>query len=48
MTIVYDAQGNEFKVPYAIDVQGWLDDGYTLEKPEEKKTRKPKEVTDNE
>ena len=48
MTIVYDATGKEFKVPYAIDVQGWLDDGYTLEKPEEKKTRKTKEVTDTE
>ena len=45
MTLVYDKDGNEFKVPYAIDVQGWLDAGYTLEKPEEKqdRTRKPKE-----
>jgi len=48
MTVVYDKDGKEFKIPYAIDVQGWLDNGYTLEKPEEKKTRKTKEVTDTE
>jgi len=36
MTIVYDKDGKEYKVPHKVDVQGWLDAGYTLENPKEK------------
>lgn len=43
MTIVYDKDGKEYKVPHKIDVQEWLNNGYTLEKQEDKKSRKPKE-----
>lgn len=39
MVVVYDKQGNEFKVPHSIDVKDWLDAGYTLENPKEKKAK---------
>ena len=44
MTLVYDKDGNEFKVPHQIDVADWLEAGYTLEVP---KKRTPK-TTDSE
>ena len=31
MTLVYDKDGNSFKVPHKVDVKGWLEAGYTLE-----------------
>lgn len=40
MTSVYDKDGKEYKIPYAIDVAGWLAAGYTLENPKEKVTKK--------
>jgi hypothetical protein len=42
MTILYDKNGNEYKVPHQIDVIEWLRDGYTLEKPQIK-SKKTKE-----
>lgn len=39
MTIVYDKKGNAFEVPHQVDVKGWLDAGYTLEKPKTKKDK---------
>jgi len=36
MTIVYDKDGKEYKVPHKIDVAEWLAAGYTLEAPEKK------------
>ena len=38
MTIVYNKKGEEFKVPHKIDVKDWLNNGYSLEKTETKKT----------
>lgn len=40
MTIVYDKDGNAFKIPYKVDVKGWLDAGYTLDNPKEKASKK--------
>jgi len=44
MTIVYDKDGKEYKVPHQIDVQGWLDAGYTLEATEIVEGKKPREI----
>lgn len=43
MTVVYNEKGEEFKVPHQIDVKDWLSNGYSLEKPEAKKTKEKKE-----
>ena len=43
MILVYHEKGEEFKVPYQIDVNDWLSNGYSLEKPEAKKTKDKKE-----
>jgi hypothetical protein len=40
MTTVYDKDGNAFKVPHIVDVKEWLRDGYTLDNPKEKATKK--------
>ena len=40
MTIVYNKDGVEFKVPHKVDVQGWIDAGYFLVNPKEKATKK--------
>lgn len=42
MAIVYDKDGNEFKVNHQIDVAEWLKSGYYLENPKPKKETKPK------
>lgn len=42
MTIVYDKDGNEFKVKHQIDVKEWLDNGYFLDNPKTKKEAKQK------
>ena len=39
MTLVYAKDGNEFKVPHLIDVADWLEAGYTLDNPKEKKAK---------
>lgn len=38
MIVVYNEKGEEFKVPHQIDVKDWLSNGYSLEKPETKKS----------
>ena len=38
MVVVYNEKGEEFKVPHQIDVKDWLSNGYSLEKPEAKKS----------
>ena len=43
MIVVYNEKGEEFKVPHQIDVKDWLNNGYSLEKPETKKTKEKKE-----
>lgn len=43
MTIVYNDKGEGFKVPHQIDVKDWLNNGYTLEKHEIKKSKPKKE-----
>lgn len=48
MAKLYDKSGKEYNVPFQIDVDEWLKTGdYSLEKPEEKKTR-AKKLEDNE
>lgn len=48
MAKLYDKNGKEYNVPHQIDVEEWLKTGeYSLEKPEEKKTR-VKKSEDNE
>ena len=42
MTTVYNKDGKAFKIPHKIDVKGWLQDGYTLEAPEQK--QKPRDI----
>lgn len=37
MAKVYDKEGTAFNVVHSIDVQGWIDAGYTLEDPKAKK-----------
>lgn len=46
MTTVYDKNGKGYDVPHAVDVDGWLEAGYTLDKPEEKKTRAKKDESE--
>ena len=43
MVVVYNEKGEEFNVSYIIDVKDWLENGYSLEKPEAKKTKDKKE-----
>ena len=43
MVVVNNKKGEEFEVPYQIDVKDWLNNGYSLEKPEAKKTKEKKE-----
>lgn len=42
MTVVYDKDGVAYNVPHLIDVKGWIDAGYTLDNPKEKKTTEKK------
>lgn len=43
MIVVCNEKGEEFKVPHQIDVKDWLNNGYSLKKPETKKTKEKKE-----
>lgn len=36
MATLYDKKGKEYKVPHAVDVKEWLDNGFLKEKPKSK------------
>lgn len=44
MAILYDKDGKPVHVPYSVDVKGWVEDGYSPEKPQPKKRAPRKKV----